>query len=64
MPARYTERQAAGRGAVAKYYQGGLKVSHRIENGILSEPRISDAINRASANENEELDRQGNHGGD
>ena len=23
MPARYTERQAAGRGAVAKYYQGG-----------------------------------------
>ena len=22
MPARYTERQAAGRGAVAKYYQG------------------------------------------
>ena len=23
MPARYTERQAAGRGAVARYYQGG-----------------------------------------
>ena len=22
MPARYTERQAAGRGAVARYYQG------------------------------------------
>ena len=64
IPARYTERQAADRGAVARYYQGGLKVSHRIENGILSEPRISDAINRASANENEELDRQGNHGRD
>ena len=23
MPARYTERQAAGRGAVARYYRGG-----------------------------------------
>ena len=23
MPARYTERQTAGRGAVARYYQGG-----------------------------------------
>ena len=23
MTARYTERQAAGRGAVARYYQGG-----------------------------------------
>ena len=25
MPARYTEAQAAGRGAVARYYQGGLR---------------------------------------
>ena len=27
MPARYTERQAAGRGAVARYYHGLLGVS-------------------------------------
>ncbi len=29
MPARYTERQAAGRGAVARYYQGGRGVEAR-----------------------------------
>ena len=27
MPARYTEAQAVGRGAVAQYYRGGLRGS-------------------------------------
>ena len=26
MPAKYTEAQAAGKGAVAKYYSGGLRL--------------------------------------
>ena len=59
MPARYTERQAAGRGAVARYYQGGGVEARRRRPGKRAPARWSPFP--AAVQWTPKRDREGRH---